>query len=99
LEKELSLEEFRWATKTIKRGKVSGVDRLEIEVFKEVDYTLKTWWTVYNEMKGKLSRLMKMGKMVLFYKKGDREDLVNYRLITMLNSDYKIVVKVLVNRL
>jgi Reverse transcriptase (RNA-dependent DNA polymerase) len=70
-----------------------------IEVFKEVDYVLKTWWTVYNEMEGKLSRFTKMGKMVLFHKKGDREDLANYRPITMLNSDYKIVAKVLANRL
>jgi hypothetical protein len=43
LKKELSLEEFRWVTKTIKRSKVSGVDGLGIEVFKEVDYALKTW--------------------------------------------------------
>jgi Reverse transcriptase (RNA-dependent DNA polymerase) len=40
-----------------------------------------------------------MGKMVLFHKKGDKEDLVNYRSIIMLNSDYKIVAKVLANRL
>jgi Reverse transcriptase (RNA-dependent DNA polymerase) len=40
-----------------------------------------------------------MGKMILFHKKRDRKDLANYRLITMLNSDYKIVAKVLVNRL
>jgi hypothetical protein len=42
LKKELSLEEFRWATKTMKRDKTLGVDRLGIEVFKEVDYVLKT---------------------------------------------------------
>jgi Reverse transcriptase (RNA-dependent DNA polymerase) len=42
---------------------------------------------------------MKIEKMVLFHKKGDREDLANYRPITMLNSDYKIVAKVLANRL
>jgi Reverse transcriptase (RNA-dependent DNA polymerase) len=50
-------------------------------------------------MKEKLSRLMKMGKMVLFHKKRDKKDLANYRPITMLNSDYKIVAKVLANRL
>jgi hypothetical protein len=69
LKKELSLKEFRWATKTMKRGKALGVDGLGIEVFKEVDYVLKIWWTVYNEMVGKLSRLMKIEKMILFYKK------------------------------
>jgi Reverse transcriptase (RNA-dependent DNA polymerase) len=50
-------------------------------------------------VEGKLSRFTKMGKMVLFHKKGDREDLANYRSIMMLNSDYKIVAKVLANRL
>jgi hypothetical protein len=73
LKKELSLKEFRWATKTMKRGKASGVDGLGIEVFKEVDYVLKIWWIIYNEMEEKLSRLMKMEKMILFHKKGDRE--------------------------
>jgi hypothetical protein len=50
-------------------------------------------------MKGKLSRFTKMSKMVLFHKKRDRKDLANYRLIIMLNSNYKIVAKVLANRL
>jgi hypothetical protein len=36
----------------MKRGKVLGVDSLGIEVFKEVDYALKMWWKVYNEMEG-----------------------------------------------
>jgi hypothetical protein len=43
LKKELFLKEFRWVTKIMKRSKVLGVDGLGIEVFKEVDYALKTW--------------------------------------------------------
>jgi Reverse transcriptase (RNA-dependent DNA polymerase) len=51
------------------------------------------------EMDGKLSKMTKFGKMVLIHKKGDKENLVNYRPLTMLNSDYKMVAKVLANRL
>jgi Reverse transcriptase (RNA-dependent DNA polymerase) len=50
-------------------------------------------------MEGKLFKFTKIGKMVLFHKKRDKKDLVNYRPITILNSDYKIVAKVLANRL
>jgi hypothetical protein len=38
LEKELSLKEFRWATKAMKKDKTPGVDGLGIKVFKEVNY-------------------------------------------------------------
>jgi hypothetical protein len=41
LEKSLSLKEFRWAIKTMKRNKTLDIDKLEIKVFKEVKYTLK----------------------------------------------------------
>ena len=40
-----------------------------------------------------------VGLIRLLYKKGDREDISNWRPITLLNSDYKIIEKVLSNRL
>ena len=39
------------------------------------------------------------GLIKLIYKKGDNEDLVNYRPITLINSYIKILTKVIVNRL
>ena len=42
---------------------------------------------------------MSDGLITLLYKKGDRDDPRNYRPITLLNTDYKILTKVLVSRL
>jgi len=39
------------------------------------------------------------GDITLLFKKKDREDVRNYRPLTMLNTDYKIYTKILANRL
>ncbi len=43
---------------------------------------------------------MKIGMIKLIYKKrGNANDLKNYRPLTMLNTDFKVLAKVLANRL
>lgn len=43
---------------------------------------------------------MKMGVIILIYKKkGDKKLLKNWRFISLFNVDYKIIVRVIVNRL
>ena len=42
---------------------------------------------------------MLRGDITLLFKKKDREDVRNYRPLTMLNTDYKIYTKILANRL
>ena len=48
---------------------------------------------------GKISELMRGGRLVLLFKKSDISDLRNYRLFTMLNLDYKILTKTMTNKL
>mmetsp|Transcript_3712 Transcript_3712/g.11776 ORF Transcript_3712/g.11776 Transcript_3712/m.11776 type:complete len:133 (-) Transcript_3712:292-690(-) len=48
---------------------------------------------------GQLSVSMREGDIILLYKKGDTRDPRNYRPITLLQSDYKILAKILTNRL
>ncbi len=51
------------------------------------------------EQKGELVPGQNLGVITLLYKAGDRNELSNWRPITVLNTDYKIIEKVLSNRL
>ena len=55
----------------------------------------------YNEVhaKGKAGENIKSGVISLLYKKKDRRDLRNYRPITLLNGEYKILTRILCRRM
>ena len=48
---------------------------------------------------GSVPKSFSSGVISLIYKKADREELANYRPITLLNLDYKIIAKVYAERL
>ena len=50
-------------------------------------------------LKGQMSDSMKTAIISLLYKKGDRKDIRNWRPISLLNIDYKILTKVLATRI
>ncbi len=102
-DKEISEEEIIDAINMLKRKKSPGIDGLVNEfykVFKEkISGILKE---VYQEIfrKKELDQMMSMGLMKLIYKiKGSKNMLNNFRPITMLNTDMKILAKILANRL
>uniref|UniRef100_A0A671PCM7 Reverse transcriptase domain-containing protein n=1 Tax=Sinocyclocheilus anshuiensis TaxID=1608454 RepID=A0A671PCM7_9TELE len=87
----------------LNKRKSPGIDGLGSEfyiVFK--DFLTSILKEVFDEIfrKGEMNQRMGMGLMKLIYKrKGDKVELKNYRPITMLNTDLKILSKVLANRL
>ena len=83
-------------------NKSPGIDGIPNKFYKKFWYLLKDDFlqvTNYIYETGQLSESQSKGMITLLYKKGPKELLSNWRPITLLNSDYKIISKVLANRL
>ena len=107
LEKDLntdfSEDELFQAVMQMSKEKSPGLDGLTAEFYQTF------WLIIKNEFKevvdeckktGRLPRSMNMALIRLIFKnKGERVDLKNWRPISLLNVDYKIISKVLTNRL
>lgn len=103
LNREISIEELEWALKDMQNGKAPGSDGLPPEVYKK-------FWGLLGlhllaslnqaEQVGVLSSEQRRGIITLIPKKGkDKRYLQNWRPISMLNCDYKIIAKALAKRL
>ncbi len=100
---EISEDEIDLAIRQLTTGKSPGIDGLTNEFYKSFrEMLVPVLKEVCEEIlkKGELSEKMKIGMIKLIYKKrGNVNDLNNYRPLTMLNTDFKVLAKVLANRL
>jgi hypothetical protein len=103
LEGPISEHEVEVAIKSLKKRKSPGSDGLPSELYLKFPILFKNVLSkVFNEcfIEGKLCDSMYNGIITLIYKgKGDRSIRSNWRPITLLNTDYKILTKILYNRL
>lgn len=102
LEKEVTLKEVEVAIKSLKKGTCPGGDGLPAEFYQAfLPLVGPELVEVYQESlgRGKLPLSMRMGLVTLLHKKNSKEDLANWRPITLLTTDYKILAKVLTLRL
>lgn len=103
LNRELSLEELENALKDMKNGKSPGCDGLPPDLYKQFwpilgKYLLASF--LYSGQQGILTPDQRRGIITLIPKKGKDKRLIrNWRPISMLNTDYKILAKVLAKRL
>ena len=92
-----------------KENKSPGSDGLPIEFYKQFWHLLKDHMiSIFNEAfnnekltfcESPLSDSHNQGILTLLHKKGDPQLLKNYRPINLLNTDYKILMHVLANRM
>ena len=99
---EIKEEDIWNAAKVMKNGKSPGNDGLSIEFYKKFWNTIKSDLLEvvrYALKHGELSPSQYQGIIKLGAKKGNLELIESWRPITLLNVDYKIISKVIANRL
>ena len=101
-EGEITIEECSLAISKMKINKSPGLDGLCIEFYK------KLWPVIGNLLVGVFNESYECGKlpvsertavMSLIFKTGRKDDIGNYRPISLTNTDYRILAFVLSNRL
>ena len=102
-DKDLTIEELFRTLKSFKKNKSPGLDGITAEFYiwfwGEIKQKL---FTVYNDTitSGILPLSLRSGVITLLEKKGkDRLDIANWRPITLLGIDYKLLTKTLGERL
>lgn len=96
------ISEVREAIKSLKNDKAPGPDGITNEVLKAGEFTLwKVLAKLFDECieQEDVPTQWKSSTTVIIPKKGDREDLKNYRPIALLPTVYKVFTKVLLNRM
>ena len=102
-EGEIQAEHVAEMITKMKDGKVTGLDEIPAEYYKShaesIKYHLAAYFNAIHKQ-GFLPYSLREGLIAIMYKnKGCRADLVNYRPITLLNSDLKLLTAILANRL
>ncbi|CAG2242715.1 unnamed protein product [Mytilus edulis] len=99
---DISHEEIFKAINQMSKNKSPGSDGLTVEFYCQFYNELRNvLFDLFNviEKEGVLGRSMKCGVISLIYKKkGDKKSLKNYRPISLLQVDYKILARIMANR-
>ena len=98
----VTMEECITAINGMKANKSPGLDGLTVEFYQKFSKHLcplliKSFKSSFET--GELTRSQKQSVFSLLFKKGNPEDLENWRPISLLNVDYKIIARILALRL
>ena len=102
LMKPADLDELYDTIMSFKNGRLPSLDGLTIEFYKKTFEVIKHQLLnfVNDSIFGRpIPRKINTGVLKLIYKEGDEKDLSNYRPITLINVDLKIITKLFTNRL
>lgn len=96
-------DEIYKAMSSMSKNKNPGPDGITIEFYVKFGNQLRQiLFKLFEsiQIKSSMSRSMRLGHITLIYKnKGDKQCLQNWRHISLLNADYKILARIMSNRL
>ena len=100
--KELSLQEFEKAFKTLKRNKATGCNALSGNIIMDVYDSIKV--ILFKIFMASLEEVvfpekLKIAKVIPVFKKGGKENVQNYRPIYILPVFFKVLERIMYNRL
>ncbi len=101
-EGDITYNEGENTVKDMKGNKSPGLDGICVEFYKLFwPYLGKLLVDVFNQcyQDGKLPQSQRIAVMSLIFKKDDKEDISNYRPISLTNVDYRILASILAKRL
>ena len=102
LDKDFKLSELKWALKSMRSFKAPGSNGLPALPFKILNEDgLNLMLDYFNALlrTGQVPAEWKEGIIITIFKKGDKLDIGNRRPITLLKTEYKILSKMVTNRL
>ncbi len=94
--------EVEAALRKMKNGKEAGKDQVNIETLKAGDETIaKQLAKLYTKCmtERRIPKTWKEANMMIFFKKGNIKDIMNYRPICLLSNMYKLFTNVITTRL
>jgi hypothetical protein len=98
--KTFSSQEILSIIRSIQTKNSSGYDEISTKLFKiSANYICSPLTYICNNLTGIFPERLKYSTIKPLYKKGDKTDLSNYRLISLLTSFSKVIEKALYNRL
>ena len=101
-DRNVAKEELLSSLKKLSNGKAPGIDGIPVEFYKSFwsklgDSFMELLEECYRTKE--LPLTMRTSVITLIYKKADRKDLKNYRPISLLCADYKIIAKLFAERM
>lgn len=94
--------EVKKAIESQKMGKAPGPDKITNELMKgTMDELVPALTKIFNEIlvSGHIPEQWTESHIILLYKKGDKEDIGNYRPISLMSNVYKVFAKIILNRI
>ena len=100
-EGKITKDEITKMKKKMKKNKATGIDGIPAEFWQEFDFLDEWLERVFDAIyeQGEMTKSMKTAIVKLFFKKGERAAMANYRPISLLCSDYKLMAKILTERM